>query len=66
MEELKTFNDFNLAMQELTKNGKVITSRVNGINTEYYRVKITVGGVGYFEDGQDVMIATIRLRNQFN
>lgn len=60
--------EFNLAMQFLTQKGEVITSSVVNIdnNTEHYKVSVIIDDKKYEELGNDVMLATIKLRNQLN
>ena len=65
-EAIKKLNNFNLAMQALTRMGEIKTNAVIGKDTEYYKVNIIIDNKEYIEEGKDVMEATIRLRNQFN
>lgn len=60
---LQQDRDFNYAQNSLKKMGvlKSIT-KANGL----YRVEIEIDGELYFEECDDMKIATIRLNNQFN
>lgn len=65
-EAINKLDNFNLAMQALTQMGEVRTSSVIREDAEYYKISIIVNEDEYIEVGADVMVATIRLRNQFN
>lgn len=60
---LKEENDFIQAKKELEARGNI---KNIALLNDLYRIEIIVYGVLYFEESDDLKIATIRLNNQFN
>lgn len=56
-------NDFIHAKRELGARGNLTNI---ALPNDLYRIEIIVDEVLYFEEGDDLKIATIRLNNQFN
>ena len=62
--DLQLLQDFKAAMLELTQKGKVSTSLIETTDGTFTRVSIIIDNVKYQEDNEDLIIATIRLKNQ--
>ncbi len=62
--DLILFQDYSIAMFELTQLGAVLTSLVTVSDTTFTRVSITIDNVTHHEDNEDLMLAAIQLRNQ--
>jgi hypothetical protein len=64
--QVQLANDFNVAKEELKEMGELNITSVIKEDGEFYTVNLIKDGVEYTEEGYDAVLATIRLRNNFN